>query len=145
MLILLSKSCPDRVPSFRSSCNKYSLLQLSVSRLHVIKLAATPTLQYQKAAELPPSRAENPSSLDGRLEQDYCFDSLGRVKLFLCIERRFGASLPEAVMAEVETPSDLLRAMLAASPAHYAHGGAIERISALAVAYSPPVRGLQIL
>ncbi len=92
----------------------------------------------QLALELHPGRAAIPSSLDGRLEQDYGFDSLGRVELFLRIERRFGVSLPEAVMAEAETPRDLLRAMLAASPVHYAHAGAIERVSALAVESETP-------
>jgi 1-acyl-sn-glycerol-3-phosphate acyltransferase len=92
----------------------------------------------QLAAELHPSRAAIPSSLDGRLEQDYGFDSLGRVELFLRIERRFGVSLPETVMAEAETPRDLLRAMLAASPVHPAHAGAIERVSALAVESETP-------
>ena len=70
----------------------------------------------QLAAEMHPSRAGFPSSLDARLEQDYGFDSLGRVELFLRIERRYGASLPETVMAEAETPRDLLRAILAVSP-----------------------------
>ena len=87
----------------------------------------------QLAAELHPSRSGFPSSLDARLEQDYGFDSLGRVELFLRIERRFGASLPEAVMSEAETPRDLLRAILALSPdAHARAGGALERLSALA-------------
>ena len=40
----------------------------------------------QLAAELHPSRASIPSSLDARLEQDYGYDSLGRVELFLRIE-----------------------------------------------------------
>jgi 1-acyl-sn-glycerol-3-phosphate acyltransferase len=92
----------------------------------------------QLAAELHPARAAHPASLDARLEQDYGFDSLGRVELYLRIERRFGTSLPEAVMAEAETPRDLLRALLAASPAHPAHAGAIERVSALAVESKTP-------
>ncbi|MGH8703234.1 MAG: AMP-binding protein, partial [Burkholderiales bacterium] len=95
-------------------------------------------LLRQLATELHPSRAAIPSSLDGRLEQEYGFDSLGRVELFLRIERRFGVSLPEAVMVEAETPRDLLRAMLAVSPVHHAHAGAIERVSALAVESETP-------
>jgi 1-acyl-sn-glycerol-3-phosphate acyltransferase len=90
------------------------------------------------AAELHPSRATIPASLDARLEQGYGFDSLGRVELFLRIERRFGVSLPEAVMAEAETPRDLLRAMLAAGPASLAQAGAIERVSALAAVSETP-------
>ncbi len=91
----------------------------------------------QLAAELHPSRAAIPSSLDARLEQDYGFDSLGRVELFLRIEKRFGTSLAEAVMANAETPRDLLRAMLAASP-HAAHPAALERASALAMESETP-------
>ena len=86
----------------------------------------------QLAAKLHPSRSAIPSTLDARLDQDYGFDSLGRVELFLRLERRFGVSLPEAVMADAETPRDLLRALLAASPAHYGHAAAVERVSALA-------------
>jgi len=91
----------------------------------------------QLAVELHPSRASIPSSLDARLEQDYGFDSLGRVELFLRIERRFGTSLTETVMASAETPRDLLRAMLAASP-HQAHPAALERASALATESETP-------
>jgi 1-acyl-sn-glycerol-3-phosphate acyltransferase len=94
-------------------------------------------LLRQLAAELHPTRAAIPVSLDARLEQDYGFDSLGRVELFVRIDQRFGVSLPEAVMAGAETPRDLLRAMLAASPAQ--HGaGAIERVSALAAVSDAP-------
>lgn len=86
----------------------------------------------QLAAELHPTRAAIPSSLDARLEQDYGFDSLGRVELFLRLERRFGVSLPETAMAGAETPRDLLRALLAASPAHPGLAEALARVSALA-------------
>ncbi len=72
------------------------------------------------AAELHPGRTAIPATLDHRLEQDYGFDSLARVELFLRIEKRFGVALPEAVMAGVETPRDLLRAIVAAGPAHHA-------------------------
>ena len=100
--------------------------------------AALVELLRQLAAELHPSRAGLPLSLDGRLERDYGFDSLGRVELFLRIERRFGVSLPESIMAEAETPRDLLRALLAANPAQAAHAGAIERVSALAEVSGTP-------
>ncbi len=97
----------------------------------------------QLAAELHPSRASIPSSLDARLEQDYGFDSLGRVELFLRIERRFGVGLPEAVMAGAETPRDLLRAILATSsvhhgPLHHDHAAVLERASALATESETP-------
>ena len=90
------------------------------------------------AAELHPSRASIPSSLDARLEQEYGFDSLGRVELFLRIERSFGVGLPETVMANAETPRDLLRAMLAASPHDAHHPVVLERASALATESESP-------
>ncbi|MEK6594014.1 MAG: AMP-binding protein [Pseudomonadota bacterium] len=92
----------------------------------------------QLAAELHPSRTAIASSLDGRLEQDYGFDSLGRVELFLRIERRFGVSLPETVMAGAETPRDLLRAMLAASPVHHGQAETLARVSALVTESETP-------
>jgi 1-acyl-sn-glycerol-3-phosphate acyltransferase len=88
-------------------------------------------------AELHPARAALPASLDGRLEQDYGFDSLGRFELFLRIERHFGVSLPENVIESAETPRDLLRAMLAASP-RGPHAAAIERVEILASESSTP-------
>ncbi len=90
------------------------------------------------AAELHPSRAAIPTSLDARLEQDYGFDSLGRVELFVRIERCFRVGLPEAIIAAAETPRDVLRAMFAAGPAHPAHAALLERASALAVEADAP-------
>ena len=92
------------------------------------------------AAELRPGRTPPAASLDSRLEQDYGLDSLGRVELFLRLERRFGVSLPEAVMASAETPRDLLRALLAASSAHPQHAQAVERSAALASESAIPDR-----
>jgi 1-acyl-sn-glycerol-3-phosphate acyltransferase len=91
----------------------------------------------QLAAELHPGRATATPSLDNRLEQDYGFDSLGRVELFLRIERHFGVSLPESIMASAETPRDLLRAMLAASPRQLRAAG-IERAATLAAESETP-------
>jgi 1-acyl-sn-glycerol-3-phosphate acyltransferase len=71
----------------------------------------------QVAAELHPTRALPPASLDVRLDRDYGYDSLGRVELFVRIERDFGVSLSESVMGSAETPRDLLRAIDAACPA----------------------------
>jgi len=90
------------------------------------------------AVELHPSRAAIPSSLDARLEQDYGFDSLGRVELLVRIERRFGVSLPESVLSSAETPRDLVRAMAAAGPARRAHAAALERATALAAEAETP-------
>jgi acyl carrier protein len=63
------------------------------------------------------SGGEIPVSLDSSLEKDLGLDSLGRVELLMRVERAFGVSLPEHVLASAETPRDLLRAVLAASPA----------------------------
>jgi 1-acyl-sn-glycerol-3-phosphate acyltransferase len=92
----------------------------------------------QLAAELHPARQAPPASLDGRLEHDYGFDSLGRVELFLRLEHRFGVSLPESVMGSAETPRDLLRAALAAGAAHPAHAAAVERAAAPAAESAAP-------
>jgi 1-acyl-sn-glycerol-3-phosphate acyltransferase len=90
----------------------------------------------QLAAELHPSRQAPSASLDGRLEHDYGFDSLGRVELFLRLERRFGVSLPQSAMESAETPRDLLRAIQAASPASRA--APRQRASALATESETP-------
>jgi len=71
----------------------------------------------QVATELHPARPLPTASLDARLDRDYGYDSLGRVELFLRIERQLGVSLSESVMASAETARDLLRAIDAASPA----------------------------
>jgi len=118
-------------------------VETSVARQHEISDTLTSdealleTIR-QLAAELHPSRPAAPASLDNRLDQEYGFDSLARVELFLRIEKRFGVSLPETVMASAETPRDLMRAMLAASPARHAYAGAVERVSALAAESETP-------
>jgi 1-acyl-sn-glycerol-3-phosphate acyltransferase len=95
---------------------------------------------WQLAVELRPSRTALPASLDNRLEQDYGFDSLGRVELFLRIERSFGVSLPESVMASAETPRDLLRAILAAGSAPPSRAAEVERVAAPASESAVPDR-----
>lgn len=90
------------------------------------------------AAELHPSRPAVPASLDSRLEQDYGFDSLGRVELFLRIARRFDVSLGESIMASAETPRDLLRAMLAEGAVHPSHAAAAERTPTSAAEHATP-------
>ncbi|MBI3772790.1 MAG: AMP-binding protein [Gammaproteobacteria bacterium] len=56
-------------------------------------------------------------TLDSTLDRDLGFDSLVRVELLLRCERFFDVSLPEQTLATVETPRDLLRAVLAAGAA----------------------------
>ena len=97
----------------------------------------------QLAAELHPARQAPPASLDGRLEHDYGFDSLGRVELFLRLERRFALSLPQSVMASAETPRDLLRAIHAANPA--SRSAPLERASMLAEESATPDRAATLV
>ena len=67
-------------------------------------------------AELHPDGKHAVSvTLDSSLDRDLGFDSLSRVELVLRIERTFGVSLSEQVLAESETPRDLLRAVLSTS------------------------------
>ncbi len=69
----------------------------------------------QLVAELRPSANGSPTvTLDSSLDRDLGLDSLGRVELLSRIERTFGASLPEQVVALAETPRDLLNAVLKA-------------------------------
>jgi 1-acyl-sn-glycerol-3-phosphate acyltransferase len=55
------------------------------------------------------------ATLDSSLERDLGIDSLGRFELWLRVEHRFGVGLPEGTLGEVETPRDMLRALLASS------------------------------
>jgi acyl carrier protein len=50
-------------------------------------------------------------TLDSTLDRDLGFDSLSRVELLLRLERTFGVSLPERLVASAETPRDLWRAL----------------------------------
>ena len=85
----------------------------------------------QLAQELHPRRARSLRvTLDSALDRDLGFDSLSRVELLLRLERAFGVSLPEQVLASAETPRDLWRALLAAGTA---------RRSPLAQRAQPPV------
>jgi len=48
-------------------------------------------------------------TLDSTLESDIGLDSLGRVELLLRLEKGFAVHLPEQLLANAETPRDLLR------------------------------------
>ena len=83
------------------------------------ELARPPALDEQSlvaamrevVAELHPhlgARAD--ITLDSALERDLGLDSLSRMELLLRLERTFGASIPEAVMANAETARELLPA-----------------------------------
>ena len=52
-------------------------------------------------------------TLDSSLDRDLGLDSLSRMELLSRLERRFGAAIPETVMATAETARELLPALLA--------------------------------
>ena len=52
-------------------------------------------------------------TLDSSLDRDLGLDSLSRMELLARLERRFGATIPETVMANAETARELLPALLA--------------------------------
>ena len=52
-------------------------------------------------------------TLDSTLDKDLGLDSLARVELLVRLEQSFGTSLSEETLAEVDTPRDVLRALLA--------------------------------
>jgi acyl carrier protein len=55
--------------------------------------------------------------LDARLDADLGLDSLAVAELLVRVEERFGHTLPDAVLAGVETPGDLFRELTAAEHA----------------------------
>ena len=68
-------------------------------------------------------------SLDADLDRDLGLDSLGRAELLLRVERALGVRLPESLLAEADTPGDILSAVIGAEPSG--------RLSALATARAP--------
>jgi acyl carrier protein len=65
--------------------------------------------------ELRGDRGGGPDvSRSSRLERDLGIDSLGRTELILRIERRFAVQLPLAVMGQIDTVADLIKAINAA-------------------------------
>jgi 1-acyl-sn-glycerol-3-phosphate acyltransferase len=69
----------------------------------------------QLVRETHPDR-QAPVTLDSPLERDLGLDSLARVELLLRLSHEFGAALPEAALAEAETPRELLRFLGHAAP-----------------------------
>ncbi len=61
-------------------------------------------------------------TLDSALDRDLGLDSLARVEMLVRLEQSFGATLSEDTLANVETPRDLLRALLAGKPGMRAAG-----------------------
>ncbi len=70
----------------------------------------------QLAIELhPKSSRSHRMTLDSALDRELGFDSLSRVELLLRLERTYGISLSEQLLATAETPRDLWRAVQAAN------------------------------
>jgi len=70
------------------------------------------------AAELHPRRAATRVvTMDSSLSRDLGLDSLARVELLVRVGKNLGVSLPERILGDIETPRDLLQAVLQASPA----------------------------
>ena len=55
--------------------------------------------------------------LDSDLDRDLALDSLSRAELLLRLDRAFKVRLPERLIGEANSPNDLARAILSASPA----------------------------
>ncbi len=69
------------------------------------------------SAELHPGRKTTQHlSLDSSLDKDLGFDSLGRAELLLRAEKHLAVKLNESLLAEVETPRQLLEAIIHAAP-----------------------------
>jgi 1-acyl-sn-glycerol-3-phosphate acyltransferase len=68
-------------------------------------------------AEMHPGTRAAAARLDSRLDQDLGIDSLARVELGLRMEKAFGRRLPDKALAEAETVSDLLAALVGAADA----------------------------
>src|SRR5688572_26418176 len=66
-------------------------------------------------AEVRPGGAAPTVRLDSALERELGLDSLARAELLLRIEAELGVALSERVLAEAETPRDLVRALLRAT------------------------------
>ncbi|MGH7356071.1 MAG: AMP-binding protein, partial [Candidatus Rokuibacteriota bacterium] len=62
-------------------------------------------------------RPRGPVTPGASLDRDLGIGSLERVELLLRLEQEFGVRLPDAVMADAETPGDLARAVRDAAPA----------------------------
>ena len=76
----------------------------------------------QLALELHPHKHNALTvTLDSALERDLGFDSLGRMELLLRLERTLGVRLSEQVLANAESPRDLLHALQGVSTATASH------------------------
>ena len=78
----------------------------------------TISIIVELARELRASRRGTvAATTDSELDRDLGFDSLGRAELILRLDRAFKVRLPDRLIADARTPSDLIEAILAADPA----------------------------
>ncbi|HSH14256.1 MAG TPA: AMP-binding protein, partial [Desulfurivibrionaceae bacterium] len=73
------------------------------------------TVVVKLVGEVHPGIPPDAVNLDSSLDRELGLDSLTRVELLARLERTFGLSLPERVLAGAETPRDLLRGIEAAT------------------------------
>lgn len=66
--------------------------------------------------EIKSERVLSEVSLDASIEKDLGIDSLGRVELFLRIEKQFGVHFPETTLVQAETLKDILTAIQSSQP-----------------------------
>ncbi len=99
----------------------------------------TLSIIIELAEELHPGRsARNIASTNSDLDRDLGFDSLGRAELILRLDRAFKVRLPDRLIADARTPSDLINAILAGEPASLALGQAeVKPPEALATVMAP--------
>lgn len=86
----------------------------------------------------PGRRSAETVSLDSSLDRDLGFDSLGRAELLLRAEKVFNVKLNESLLADVETPRELLDAVLHASPEVRVQAEAAIKVYELAPAAGTP-------
>lgn len=64
--------------------------------------------------------SSNSLSLDSDLDHDLNYDSLTRAELLTRVENRFNVSLPEHTLSRIQTPQDIVNAVLQAAPSEQA-------------------------
>lgn len=74
------------------------------------------TIVEELVAELGGPAFRGPVTPQSALDRDLSIGSLERVELLVRLEEAFGVMLPDAVMAEAESPRDLAEAIRAAAP-----------------------------
>ena len=97
-------------------------------------------------SEVHPNRsAPETITLDSTFEKDLGLDSLARVELIARVESRFKLALPERTFAEVETPRDLLRAVLGAEAPRTALSAADMQLAPMGKAEAAPAEAATLV